>query len=174
VENANYLIGLDISDDMLRAAKSPVRAAEIVAKDIHLIRGNAYLQQFKEAEFDFIYSLGMFGHGCPVTQQICEKFHSWLKPSGRLLFNTVDFAGLPLCYRVRRRTRSVIYKILPDALKFRLDQREAKSPFFGMTAKELRATMRATRFQQISVVSYECKSPLWSGRHLECAASKAA
>lgn len=168
LENTDRLIGLDISEEMLHAARNPVRASEISVSRIELKRGNAYMFEFPQNTFDFIYSLGMFGHGCPVTRQVCEKFYSWLKPGGTVLFDTVDFAGLPMCYKIRRRTRAFIYPVLPRRFKKRLDDREAKSPFFGMTAFQLRGILRATQFKHFTIESHVCKSPLWSGRHLEC------
>lgn len=172
VENTDLLMGLDVSNDMLEAARSPVKANEIVARSIELKQGNAYLIELPENSFDLIYSLGMFGHGCPVTPQVLEKFYRWLSPGGKLLFNTVDFAGLPMCYRVRRRVKAWIYPLLSRTMKRTLDERESKSPFFGMRKAQLKHCLRATEFKRVDVQSHECKSPLWNGRHLECFAER--
>ena len=173
VVNAASLTGIDISEEMLSSASNPVRANEISVENIRLIRENIYLAHFPPQSFDFIFSLGMFGHGCPVTIEICNKLYGWLKPAGKLFFNIVDFSGLPLWYRARRRTRKIVYPVLTKRLKKILDEREQRSPFFGLTRMQLEKILAATCLTQYTVNSHPCESPLWSGRHLECLAIKA-
>jgi len=172
LENVFHLTGMDISEEMLAAAANPVRNDEISVAETELIRGNVYLASFPAESFDFIYSLGMFGHGCPVTIQIGNKFHDWLKPGGVLFFDIVDFAGLPWWYQTKRRARAWIYPWLPPNLKQVLDRREEQAPFFGLTRRQLDGILRQTRLKNFTVKSHECKSPLWTGRHLECLALK--
>jgi ubiquinone/menaquinone biosynthesis C-methylase UbiE len=173
LENVEELVGIDICEDMLDEARDPVRSDEIIAKGIQLIAGNIYLHSFPANSFHFIYSLGMFGHGCPVTAELCDKIHRWLVPGGVFFFNLVDFAGLPLWYRGRRTLRDLAYPMLPRSLRARLDQREQRSPFFGKTKSQLEKLMHSTCFAGGFVVRSEvCNSPLWSGRHLECLAHK--
>jgi SAM-dependent methyltransferase len=174
VLNAASLTGIDISEDMLSSASNPVRANEISVKNIRLIRDNIYLAHFPPQSFDFIFSLGMFGHGCPATVEICNKLYDWLKPAGKLFFNIVDFSGLPLWYRARRRTRKIVYPMLSKRLKQILDQREQRSPFFGLTQIQLEKILAATCFTDYTISSHPCESPLWTGRHLECLAVKTA
>jgi SAM-dependent methyltransferase len=171
--NVQELIGMDISEEMLQAAEShPVRQEMISVKRIQILRGNAYLSSFTPASFDFIYSLGMFGNGCPVTEEICNHFYNWLAPGGKLYFNTVDFAGLPLWYRARRQARGLVYPLLSRRWKNVLDERESRHPCFSMHRKQLEAVMRKTKFRNFQVASHVCESPLWTGRHLECIATK--
>lgn len=171
--NVEALTGMDISEEMLRAAETPVRQELIAVKNIRRIRGNIYLTSFEPGSFDFIYSLGMFGNGCPVTAELCNKFHDWLLPGGKLFFNTVDFAGLPLWYRARRQARHFVYPMLGRRLQSILDERESRQPSFPMNREELEDEMRQTKFPVFQVTSHICESPLWTGRHLECIASKA-
>jgi SAM-dependent methyltransferase len=170
--NVDALTGMDISEDMLRAAEDPVLHELISVKSIRLIRGNIYLSSFDPRSFHFIYSLGMFGNGCPVTVELCNKFFDWLAPGGKLYFNTVDFAGLPLWYRARRQARDFVYPMLSRRLQNVLDERESRQPWFSMSRAQLESIMRQTRFSTFQVASHVCESPLWSGRHLECIASK--
>jgi len=171
--NVEELTGIDISDEMLQTAETkPVRQEMITVKKIQLVRGNAYLRSFPPESFHFIYSLGMFGNGCPVTLEICNRFHDWLKPGGKLYFNTVDFDGLPLWYRARRQAREFVYPMLTRRLKNVLDERESRQPAFCMNRKQLENVMRQTEFKTFQVTSHVCQSPLWQGRHLECIASK--
>jgi SAM-dependent methyltransferase len=174
LENVARLTGIDISEEMLQAAGNPVRGQEISTQQIHLIRGNIYLSSFPPESFDFIYSLGMFGHGCPVTVEICNKFQEWLQPGGKVFFNIVDLAGLPLWYRARRQARRVVYPLLAKSLQQALDKREQRSPFFSLTKRQLAHLLEITRLTDFTVTSHVCKSPLWSGRHLECLAIKSA
>lgn len=171
--NVEELTGVDISEEMLSAAENPVRQELISVKKILRIRRNVYLSSFEPKSFHFVYSLGMFGNGCPVTVELCDKIHDWLTPGGKLYFNTVDFAGLPLLYRTRRQARHLVYPMLTRRLQSILDEREARHPTFAMNRNELEAIMHRTRFSRFEVMSHVCKSPLWSGRHLECIASKA-
>jgi len=172
LDNTHRLTGIDISEEMLSSAASPVRASEITVKNIRLIRQNIYLAEFPPYSFDLIISLGMFGHGCPVTVEICNKLSEWLKPGGKLYFNVVDFAGLPFWYRIRRQVRKIIYPRLPKRLKQILDEREQRSPFFGLTKTQLEKVLAASCLTNYTVSSHACQSPLWNGRHLECLATK--
>jgi ubiquinone/menaquinone biosynthesis C-methylase UbiE len=171
--NVEDLTGIDISDEMLRTAETnPVRREMISIKNIRLIRRNVYLNSFPAQSFHFIYSLGMFGNGCPVTPELCDHFYQWLKPGGKLYFNTVDFAGLPLWYRARRQARDFVYPMLTRRLKNVLDERESRQPAFCMSRSQLEDVLRQTQFKSFQVASHVCQSPLWQGRHLECIASK--
>jgi SAM-dependent methyltransferase len=172
--NVEELTGLDISEEMLRAAETPVRQELISVKKIRRIRGNIYLNSFEAESFHFIYSLGMFGNGCPVTIEVCNKFHEWLAPGGKLYFNTVDFAGLPLWYRARRQARHFVYPMLSRRLQSILDEREARQPSFSMNREDLEEIVRRTKFSAFQIMSHVCQSPLWNGRHLECIATKTA
>jgi ubiquinone/menaquinone biosynthesis C-methylase UbiE len=172
LENVDRLVGLDISEEMLEAARNPVLADRIKVGKVELMRGNAYLADFREGEFELIYSLGMFGHGCPLTIQVLEKFYRWLKPGGKLFFNIVDFAGLPFSYRLRRTVKAAIYPVLPGGVKALLEKRESEYPFFWMTPPELRKILHASNFKRYEIKSVRCDSPLWEGRHLECIGTK--
>ena len=170
LKNVHKLVGMDISPEMLHAARQPVKSPEITAGNIELIQRNIFFVSFPPQSFDLIYSFGMFGHGCPITKEICDKFHSWLVPGGQVFFDTVDIAGLPWWERTRKQVRKAIYPNLPQKVKTILDQRENDTPFFGLTLRELEDILRASRFSSFAVISKICESPLWQGRHLECRA----
>jgi hypothetical protein len=114
----------------------------------------------------------MFGNGCPVTIEICDKFHDWLVPGGKLYFNTIDLAGLPLWMRVKKRARRMILPLLLRRWRDALNEREARHPFFGASKRELENILRESRFTDFKIKSRVCESPLWNGRHLECIAGK--
>ena len=167
LKNVDRLVGMDISPEMLHAAKQPVDAVRITARNIQLIQGNLFFATFAPKSFDLIYSFGMFGHGCPVTKEVCGKLHSWLAADGQLYFDTVDLAGLGWWERSRKLARRAIYPKLPRKLKETLDRRENDTPFFGMTKHELENVLKSSPFSSFAVVSKVCESPLWQGRHLE-------
>ena len=87
LQNVEQLVGIDVSPHMLQAAESPVREAEITAEEIQLICDNIFLISFPQGSFDFIYSVGMFGYGCPVTLEVCNRFYDWLLEEGRVARN---------------------------------------------------------------------------------------
>jgi SAM-dependent methyltransferase len=173
VENVDLLVGLDVSPDMLKSAEFPVRQSEIAARELRLMCGNIYLTSFLPASFDFIYSLGMFGHGCPVTSEICDRFYEWLTPNGKLFFTTVDLESLGLQYRLRRCFGRVLKPILPPAVRERLEDRQRRLPFFGMTRKDLQRVMENSSFRDFAIAKHVSSTPLWQGTLLECTASKA-
>jgi SAM-dependent methyltransferase len=90
LRNVEELVGLDVCPEMLQAAEHPVREEEITVPNIRLICENVFLASLPTNSFDAIYSLGMFGNGCPVTTDILGRFHDWLAPGGKLFFNAVD------------------------------------------------------------------------------------
>jgi len=172
LQNVARLVGVDVSPKMLQAAENPVRSEDVSATEIRLICGNIFLIPFPVQSFDFIYSLGMFGHGCPVNVSICNKLHDLLVPGGQLFFDVVDMKCLPTIARFRKAARNFIYPRLPKRLQEVLDGRAKGLPFFGLDRKKLERIMRATRFADFSISPRVCKSPLWEGSHLECQARK--
>ena len=172
LQNVEDLVGVDLCPEMLAAAKSPVHKDHISASRIELVCGSIFEVSFSPATFDFIYSLGMFALGCPLTIELCEKFYTWLTPGGKLFFNVTDRAGLPFPTRARRRTRKLVYQFLPSTIQQRWDERANHVSVCELTISELRKLMRQTSFSQFRVTSHPCQSPLWKGSHLECLAQK--
>lgn len=172
LQNVRRLVGCDLSPDMLAAAENPVKSKEISAESIQLRCGDIHRSIFPPASFNLIYSLGMFGNGCPVTVELVNNFYDWLAPGGHLFFNVIGMATLARTTRLRKKMRKLVYPILPRRLKTVLDEREMRMPFFGLTLKQLDAIMRQTRFPDFATSEHICDSPLWQGVHLECLAVK--
>jgi SAM-dependent methyltransferase len=170
LENVDQLVGVDVSPDMLKAAEHPVLSDQVSANRIDLRCENIFRSSFAPGTFDFIYSLGMFGNGCPVTLDICKRFFDWLKPGGKLFFDALSVTSLPLRIRVRRGARRVAYALLPGRIKRRLDEREARMPLFALSKSDLEELMEATHFTSVHICRQACDSPLWDGIHLECVA----
>lgn len=172
LKNVRRLKGIDVCDEMLRIAQNPVRQEEITVNEIQLSCENVFLAKFPPGSFDFIYSLGMFGHGCPTTSELCNRFHDWLAPGGQLFFNVVSLHSMSFVQRVRRSVRTKLYPLLPRQIKKALDARQAPVPFFGLSRKDLAGIMRASRFGDYSISSHVYHSQLWRNVHLECQAIK--
>ncbi len=172
LRNVELLVGVDISAEMLRAAETPVKSEEISAENIRLLQRNICEHSFSSGMFDFIYSLGVFGHGASLTAELGRKFYHWLEEGGRLYVNTIETSGNLLLNAGRRKVKRVIYPLLPQSMQRKLHEREARLPGFTMTREELDAVMRASGFAEFSISAHVCRSALWSGVHLECIATK--
>ncbi len=172
LRNVNRLVGLDLSAEMLRAAETPVKQSEVVARSVHLVRGSLYEHCFPEDSFHVIYSLGVFGHGAQITTDLCAKFQRWLRPGGRLYFNALESAVDPVPLRVKKRIRKALYAIAPRSMQRRLDAREARFPVLRMTHDELVSIMRSGEFSDFTVSMNVSRTPPWRGVHLECIARK--
>jgi SAM-dependent methyltransferase len=173
LKNVEKLVGLDVSEEMLQIAERPVRQEEVTARQIVLQCENIHLASFPSGSFDLIYSLGMFGNGCPVTVEICNKFHDWLAPGGQLFFDTVDLKTMPFLRRIRRAIRNGLQPFLPEPLRNAMSRRNAGVPFFGLNRRDVQNILRASQFKSFSTASHACNSPLWQVSHIECLASKA-
>ncbi|PWU20388.1 MAG: hypothetical protein C5B50_04160 [Verrucomicrobia bacterium] len=174
LENVARLVGMDLSPEMLAAARNPVRRTAVSVEEIQLLQGSIYVASFPPESYDFIYSMGMFGYGAPVTAELCRKFYDWLRPGGTLFFDAVDVDGLSRPRRLRFRAKQAAYPLLPRCLQRVLKRRQNGSRFFGLSHKELGRIMEKTPFSNLSIESHPCESPLWNGRHLECLAVKRA
>lgn len=172
LKHVDELVGLDVCPEMLQAAEHPVREEHVTARNIRLICGNIYLADFPANSFDVVYSLGMFGNGCPVTPEILERFHQWLAPGGKLFFNAVDEGTLAPSVRLKKRLKRAAYPWLPRSVQRKLDERESRMPFFGLTKGRLEKILRQTRFSAWKINRHVCQSPLWKGVLLECQALK--
>ena len=172
LKNVELLVGVDISAEMLRAAETPVKNEELSAKNIRLLQRNIYEHSFSLGMFDFIYSLDVFGHGAQLTIELCRKFYDWLDEAGRLYLNAIGTSEDPPLIVWRRKLKRALYPLLPRRVKRKLDEREARLPVFTMTDEELDTVMRAGGFTDFSISANFCESPLWSGVHLECIATK--
>lgn len=172
LKNVKYLVGLDLSPDMLKAARHPVHSDLIEAQEVRLVCESVYRADFPPGSFDFIYSLGMFGNGAPVTVELCNRFHTWLAPGGVLFFNAVHRSSLEQRETFRQSVRRLAYPLMPGPVKRMLDRRAERLPSFGLTESQLADVLRATPFHQFEITTQVCQSPLWKGSHLECTARR--
>jgi SAM-dependent methyltransferase len=172
LRNVRLLVGIDISAVMLEAAANPVLKHEVSVETIRLMQGNIYTENFPNDSFDLVYSLGVFGHGAPLTVEICRKFRDWLRVGGRLYFNVIETPALGPLHQAKKWLKQTTYPLLPQGMLQKVKVREKFLPCFTMTLPELEQLMNASGFSDFIISANVCRSPLWEGVHLECVATK--
>lgn len=172
LENVDLLVGTDLSEEMLKQARRPVRADEVTIREIRLIPGDIYEMSFDPGSFDFIYCMGVFGYGAALTPELCRSLHTWLAPAGRLYFDAIEIPSENRKDRLKRTIKSRVMPFLPAALRHRLAHRNSGVPVIRHTRRDVERVMEASGFLDFALSSNFCHSPLWSGVHLECIARK--
>jgi SAM-dependent methyltransferase len=172
IENAARLVGVDLSARMLEKARHPVRSTGVTAQDIRLIQGDIFTLSFPAASFDLIYSLGLFGYGMELTAELCTRIHRWLAPGGRCYFNAIENLRRRRKDRLKKVVKQALCSRLPSGLAAKWQARDAL-PLHYHTYDMIEDRMSNAGFADFFLSSNVCKSPLWSGSHLECLARKA-
>ena len=172
LKTVKRLVGLDLSPEMLRAARVPIRTELISAKEVELICGDVHKVTFPSRSFDLIYSLGMFGYGCELTVEVLNKFHDWLSPEGILLIDVSDSSGVLRSVRFRAALRKFAYPMLPAVAQRRIDKRRQGVPFSPVSRKELARLLRQSAFPDWEIYRRPYHSPCWSVDKLECIAAR--
>jgi ubiquinone/menaquinone biosynthesis C-methylase UbiE len=172
LRNVRKLVGVDVSEEMLAAARHPVQGEEIEAEQIELVCGNFYKLNFAPESFDLIYSVGVFGNGCAITRELLTKLHHWLKPSGRLFFDALDITGLKVLVRARKLAGAMAYSLLPARLQEWWVNRSGWLPLYPVSKRKLLQSLESSGFVNVEVHSRFCQLPMEWGRKLQCIASK--
>jgi SAM-dependent methyltransferase len=173
LRNVKHLVGIDISPEMLAEAENPVRASEITAHKIELVCANANAAELPMGSFDLILSLGMFGHGCPVTEDLLRCFSKWLRRDGVLYFDAPDLDRLAWTIRWRRALKGVVYPLLPFRAQEHWDKQNNWISHFAYSEAELRALLDSSGFGTVQISSREQRFAEESRHKLECIASLA-
>jgi SAM-dependent methyltransferase len=171
LRNVKHLVGLDVSPEMLAEAENPVKAGEITARKVELVCASASVVEFPEASFDLIFSLGMFGYGCPVTEELLCRFSKWLVPKGCLYFDVPDLERLGRAIRCRRALKQMIYPMLPGGAQDWWDRRCDWLPLFAYTQAELRGLVESCGLTRVQIFPREQRFPKERRYKLECIAS---
>jgi len=172
LRNVKRLVGLDLSPEMLRAARAPIREELISAKEIELVCGDVHKVTVRSGSFDLIYSLGMFGYGCELTVEVINRFYDWLSPDGILLIDVSDSSGVLGSVRFRAALRRFAYPMLPAVAQKRINERRQGVPFSPVSRKELTRLLRQSAFPDWEVYRRPYHSPCWSVDKLECIAAR--
>jgi SAM-dependent methyltransferase len=167
VEKAKELVGLDISQQMLDAARNPVRSEEVSARKVTLVQGDLFSTKFPAGHFDFIYCLGVFGNGCGVNARACGKIWEWLAPGGFWMFDATDVSCLPARLKIRKQLAAGIYSALPRAAKNLWMKRAGWPPFFGAELNRVRRELQTRGFEIEWITSRRSQLPTGTGFKLE-------
>ncbi len=174
LENVEKLVGLDLSQEMLNLARDPLKAEKLSIKEMELRCDNVYTTEFPPESFDLIYSFGVFGNGCAVTPELCGQFYNWLKPNGKIFFDAFDIFGVPFRRKIQILTRNFIYRLLPESLQDKWDQKSKWLPFFLVSKRQLNRLMEKNQFFEVTIDSHLCQLTKGPGYKLECLAVKGA
>jgi SAM-dependent methyltransferase len=106
--NVRCLVGIDVSRPMLDRARQARGATS--AGSLMLVEGDFLTHDFRPAEFDLVYAIGVLAEHSPFDETIAARVRRWLRPDGRFAFTTVH----PLSPSVpRTRKRRVGEWLLP-------------------------------------------------------------
>ena len=168
LQNVETLTAVDLSLEMLKQARFPVRGEAVTARRTHLICANV-LEVHLTAHFDFIYSIGVFGEFVPWDLFTCTGLFDALKPGGKLFFTVVDvFSKYPYMSK-KRRIAETVNLILPSLYKRKL---RAQLGTFYMTERELINIFKRSKFKKFQISRHVSTARLWKGAHYECLATK--
>ena len=174
IENARELVGLDISQQMLDAARNPVRGDEVTAREVTLVQGDLFSAKFEAGSFDFIYCMGVFGNGCGITPKACRQIHHWLAPGGAWFFDATDTSLLPRSQRVRKNIAAQVYAALPRSAKSAWVSKKGWPPFFVNDMNGVRRRLHRTGFLVEWITSRRSHLPVGLGYKLEALCHKTA
>jgi SAM-dependent methyltransferase len=110
------LVGIDASAAMLAEARHPFNAERITAKNVTLIEGDLFAQDFESARFDLVYSIGVLAEHVPLDTTVVDHVRRWLKPGGRFAFTTVHPDSPSIPKTLKRRIGRSIAAVAPDVI----------------------------------------------------------
>lgn len=174
VRNARELVGLDISQQMLDAARHPVRGEDVTARKVTLVQGDLFSAKFRDGEFNFIYCLGVFGNGIGITKEACAQIWRWLAPGGVWFFDATDTSLLPRGMRVRKNVAARVYSALPKSAKAAWVKRKGWPPFFVNDINTVRRRLQTAGFLTEWITSRRSHLPVGLGYKLEALCRKTA
>jgi len=168
LRNVDRLTAVDVSIDMLMQARAPVKRELINIGRIDLICANVLDIQLP-VQFDFVYSIGVFGEHAPWDLRTCNRLFDFLKPGGKLFCTVVDVFSIYPYMTKKRRVAEAINLCLPSLWKGKLRERLRT---FYMTERELKAIFNKSKFGNYEIRRHVSNARLWKGAHYECMATK--
>jgi SAM-dependent methyltransferase len=109
------LVGVDASAAMLARARHPYQATSIAAESVTLIEGDLMTQTFPSASFDLVYSIGVLAEHAPLTREILQSVHAWLRPGGRFALTAVHPESPSIPQTLKRRLASLAAPVVRGA-----------------------------------------------------------
>jgi len=166
--NVENLTGVDISLDMLRQARFPVKQDAIKIGGINLVCASI-LQINLRPQFDLIYSIGVLGEHVPWDSAMCNRLYNALKHGGKLFITLVDvFSKYPYMTH-KRRIAETINLVLPGTCKRILRERLGT---FYVAEREITTIFKKSKFKRFEIKRRVSTARLWKGAHYECLAIK--
>jgi SAM-dependent methyltransferase len=168
LKNVETLLGVDVSLEMVKQARCPVRGDAVTIGRIDLVSANILDIHLRD-RFDLIYSIGVFGEFVPCDIKICNRLHHALKPGGKLFFTAVDVFSKYSNMSMKRRVAETANLILPSLWKRRLRKRLGT---YYVTEREMIGILKNSKFRQFEIHRHVSTAALWQGAHYECMATK--
>jgi SAM-dependent methyltransferase len=168
LQNVETLAAVDLSLEMLKQARFPVRGEAVTAGRIDLICSDV-LEVHLRTQFDLIYSIGVFGEFVPWDLLTCNRLFDALKPGGKLFFTVVDVFSKYPDMSSKRRIAEMVNLILPSSYKRKLRERLGT---FYMTEGELIGIFKKSKFEKFQISRHVSTARFWRGAHYECLATK--
>ena len=154
------LVGFDASSAMLAEARHPLHEDRISAGTITLVHGDLMEQDFGEARFDLVYSIGVLAEHVPLQPALVASVARWLRPGGRFAFSTVRPESLSVPRTLARRLGSSFGAWLPAPIKRAVRERLLAG---GLYADEARV-----RELLAGAFAIESLERMQSEAHLHC------
>lgn len=127
LRGVDELTGIDLSKDMLSAAKNPIHGSKLDVNNIKLAQGDFVSADLPRNGYDLIYSIGVFGHPAPIDKATLDKFYTHLAPGGRLFFTIAnqDDSKFQCMFEKSQKRKAVeaIARYLPSSLRSRIESR---------------------------------------------------
>jgi SAM-dependent methyltransferase len=168
LQNVETLTGVDVSLEMVKQARSPVKSDAVRIGRIDLISADI-LDIHLRRSYDLIYSIGVFGEFVPWDIASSNRLYDALRPGGKLFFTVVDvFSKFPYMSK-KRKIAETINLVLPSLWKRKLRERLGT---YYVTNREIIGIFKNSKFRQFEVHRHVSTASLWKGAHYECLATK--
>ncbi len=116
LRGVRHLVGLDASEAMLAEARRPPHAERISSASVTLVHGDFLTYEFRPAQFDLVYSIGVLAEHTPLTRAVVDRVQGWLRPGGRFAFTTVHPLSASVPRTAGRRLGHRLLPLLPGKL----------------------------------------------------------
>ena len=118
------LVGIDVSQPMLEHARRPAGGLVMPPGWLTLVEGDFLQHEFRAAEFDLVYSIGVLAEHSPFDEAVAARVKRWLRPGGRFAFTTVHPSSFSVPRTVKRQLGEWLLPVAPTwmrrALRVRL------------------------------------------------------
>lgn len=155
----DQVVGVDISDEMIRLAKLYNPSARFIflvnqAKNLDILSPNT---------FDFIYSNIVLQHVSPgISKMYLKSFAQLLKPTGILVFQLPEHPR-----KFSRRLADLCRYVAPSALTKLVDNHNYKGlprmDMFGISRKTITSLLSENNMDVLAVVEDSDCGPDWTG-----------